>query len=295
MSEPETAKDDTPAKSTPPPSRSWRMRWSMRAFFALVTVACLFFAWGSYQARVGQTHDEVAEQLAIIGASHPTFYFRSSRVDVKWKYSVTVTKQNVSSRNWNIYTSSPTNIVLQQSELKGVPPWMETTGTGNVFQRIQRISLYGPLPLEELDQFVQQVCRLDRIEALELDYGRGEPKPTQAQLAKILSNIELQELDAERSDLRASSFPELKQTQLERLNFSHTWFSDSAVADLPTSLKVLDLERTAVTDAALPQFTRLRQLESLDLERTPTSEAAVESLRSKMPWCEIYWAPLVNP
>ncbi|WDI44213.1 hypothetical protein [Bremerella sp. P1] len=171
---PKSPSEEPVSDLKPASKRSWRVRWSMRAFFVLVTLTCILFAWGSYLARVGQTHEEVANQLAVLGKATPTYAHRRSRIDVQWKYTVKVTKQTISGRTWNRITSSPTNIVLQTQYEKGVPKWMENTQTGLLFQRIDTIESKGPLRPEELEEFLGLVARLDRLESLRLgEYRSG--------------------------------------------------------------------------------------------------------------------------
>lgn len=295
MNTPKSPSEEPVSDLKPASKRSWRVRWSMRAFFVLVTLTCILFAWGSYLARVGQTHEEVADQLAVLGKATPTYAHRRSRIDVQWKYTVKVTKQTISGRTWNRITSSPTNIVLQTQYEKGVPKWMENTQTGLLFQRIDTIESKGPLRPEELEEFLGLVAQLDRLESLRLGEYLDNPTLTQTQLATLLSEVRLNQLEAPRSHLNAGPFPELRNTRLQYLDLSHTWFSDPAIADLPSTLEELILERTAVTDAGLEHFGRLKRLQYLNIKRTPTSEEAVEALREKMPWCHINWTPLKNP
>ncbi|MEW4455392.1 hypothetical protein AB1L30_22170 [Bremerella sp. JC817] len=288
MSEPAPT-NDSPAKPT------WRLplRISLRLLIVVFTLLCGLLAWGSYLHRVGQLHSMASDKLLEI-SSRRSYSYRHARIRLSWNYEGNFSSQSISPSNYDPITSRATDLVIYKVKERSDPRWMTQLGIAPIFQRVRTVKITTPLKPEEYDEVVAAVALLDQLDSLELDTYKEGPRFTQAQLAKALGTTRIGQLVAPRSHLTAGPFPELRRTGLVELNLSHTWFSDAAIADLPISLQHLTLERTAVTDAGLDSFRRLRNLRSLGLRRTPTSQQAVDRLRAEMPWCEIYWSPLVD-
>ena len=270
------------------PKPSWRMRWSLRALIAVVSLVCILSAWSAYRIRVGHTHEDVSRQLA----ETEQFSAWKPGISVQWQYEQTVKRKVPFVVEGHVVVSGPTVV---SKKVKGTPDWMEQTGISMMFQRIESIRTRALFPPDKFDELVQQICRLDRIDLLAFGTVNAHQQLSQRDLEAILTNVHVKNLFATYCPLDGGSIPALRRSQLEYLDLSHTRFSDITVKELPTTLTWLDLERTAVTDAGLAGFTRLPHLEHLCLNRTPTSEAAIDQLREAMPWCEIIWEPLRNP
>ncbi|MEW4565217.1 hypothetical protein AB1K70_22020 [Bremerella sp. JC770] len=282
MSSSQSEHEAIPSESPPPKPRSWRVRWSLRGLIALVTLCCLLSGWAGYQIRVGYTHEDVGNQIAI----------QTNLVRVKWRYQGTEVEELPAAYQGSPHATRPAVIVR---EVGKPPAWMQRMGVSRVFQRIESIRFPYSLPQDQFDATIQQVSRLDHVEALKFSTMNFQQQLSQRDLETLLTHVHVEEIYAPYCPLDGGPIPALRASRLTYLELSHSWFGDAAAADLPTTLTWLDLERTAVTDAGLSEFTRLRRLESLNLKRTPTSEAAIEKLRSAMPWCEIQWEPLTRP
>jgi len=272
--------------------RSWRMRWSLRALVGVVTLACLLLAYANYLIRVGRTHEDVGRQLAILEESGTTYLRHRPEIAVAWQYEV----ETVEKVPYNIhYGTAFSRPIFLIRKVKGVPEWMERTGSGLMFQRIDTIRHGDQLPDDKFDELIQQITRLDRMRALEFDSAIHLQQLTQDDLAIILANVHVDNLRAPRCHVETTPFPELRRSGLRELDLSHSRFSDASLADLPSSLRKLDLERTAITDKGLKGITRLRYLSYLDLRRTPTSKPAIDRLKESLPDCVILWEPLDLP
>ena len=78
--------------------------------------------------------------------------------------------------------------------------------------------------------------------------------------------------------------------RLEDLDVSYTGITDQGIADLSNltrNLRYLRLQRTKITDAAIPSLRRMRTLEYLDLRSTNVSEKAVSELQLALPGLNI--------
>lgn len=288
MTTSERASDSRSDASKSLTKRSGRIRWSLRALIAVVTVTCLLLAWGAHRYRVGRIHEDVGKQLAVIVESNTNTSWRSSRIHVNWKYQETVRKKLPVVYKGPVAISGATSTA---EKVKMTPKWMNHLGLSLMFQRIESIRIPSLLPLDRLDALAQPLARLDGQVPISIDLQQMQQK----QIEEIFSKLPLQNVTARFAKLEPGPLLFLKDSGLVELCLAHTWFSDAAVYDLPETLESLDLERTAVTDAALPEIERLYRLKSLNLRRTPTSEAAIDQLREQMPWCKIAWEPLVYP
>ncbi|MHC2068595.1 hypothetical protein ACYFX5_14110 [Bremerella sp. T1] len=274
------------------PKRTWRVRWSLRVLIGMVTLACVLLGWGAYRIRVGQLHEEVGRELVMLGRSSPVLYSKHHpSLFIVWQYEVTEPqKLPISFRNGLTY-ATPSIIYVK---VKGTPSWMEWTGTSLMFQRIKSISHRDALPGDEFQEIIDQITRLDQVESIEFGSSINLQQLTQDDLAAILSHVRVQQLWAPRCKLKPGPIPQLRGSGLRSLDLSHTWFSDEAAADLPTTLTDLNLTRTAITDDGLTELRRLKNLKFLRLDRTPTSERAIDQLRQDLPNCEVAWEPLVQ-
>ncbi|PQO44789.1 hypothetical protein C5Y93_16965 [Blastopirellula marina] len=258
-----------------------------------ISLGCVLFGWIAWRARIGKVHEEVAERIGQIESDRPFISIYPTHWRVEWESE---TNQNLtlpggSLRGRTIRSGATLTFSRLQinRSVKYSPHWMKWTGTETVFHRIKSIRRSCDHTREEVEGLVREIVRLDHIEHLHV----GRTPLTAAELSLIAENVDIDSINAAMIDLQYGDIlPGLATCNVQELDLSHTWFSDPATADLPTSLVDLNLERTAVTDAGLDQFVRLTNLEHLNLKRTPTTEAAIETLRAKMPWCTIDWEPL---
>lgn len=58
------------------------------------------------------------------------------------------------------------------------------------------------------------------------------------------------------------------------------------------SLEILNLARTRVTDASIPQMAEHARLATIVLTQTEVTPAGIERLRSRLPRAMVYWSPL---
>ncbi|PQO44786.1 hypothetical protein [Blastopirellula marina] len=283
--------NDTPKSEPTKPAfseQSFRLRWSLRVLLGVITLACVLFAWGSYQYHLGKVHQDVGQRLeSLFEAKQAEDEYWTGYVDVKWTLRKTKPIPVVLSGHAS-QGARPTRRPDAPIVLADVPNWMKWSGSSLALERIRSILIVSSDSAELLDETVEQIKRLDQIESLEIQ----SVPITAAQLSQILSHVEIKSLQARWIPESLETIPGMRNSSLERLNLSHTRFSDSATADLPATLIDLNLERTAVTDAAFDQFVRLKKLKGLNLKRTPTSQAGIEALRAKMPWCTIEWEAL---
>ncbi len=268
----------------------WRLRWSLRLLIVFVTFVGVLCAWGAHRYRIGQMHDAVGRSLETIGSRAPTYSSRETNsIGVQWELTRPVHYQTISDRNWNPFLSRPTNIVVHKRLEKYSPNWMKTTGTDLLFQRIRSIRLDANLTPMQVATAIDEIVKLDSVEAILVATNHLSHE----QFSLIVQNVNVKELSAPKMKIEPGPIPGLRHSSLVSLNLSHTWFSDAVVAELPASLEVLNLERTAITDVGLANIPRLTNLKTLNLQRTPTSDRAIEQLRAQMPWCEISWEPLL--
>ncbi len=273
------------------PKRTWRVRWSLRVLIAMVTLACILLGWGAYRIRVGQVHEEVAQQLAALKENAVVYAWNTPAVAVTWQYEVTESQNSPVSVKNGITYADPTVIF---KKVKGTPQWMDRTGASLMFQRIKRIGVHGLLPKETFPELVDQITQLDQVDTIDFNTYVHFQQLTQSDLAAILSQVRVQHFAAPRCKLKPGPIPQLRGSGLRSLDLSHTWFSDEAAADLPITLTDLNLTRTAITDDGLTELRRLKNLRFLRLDRTPTSERAIDQLRQDLPNCEVAWEPLVQ-
>lgn len=255
MNEPER-QPDSPA---PAAKRNRRVRWSLRVLLALVAVIAVGLGWVSYQMRVGYMHEETANFLQKHGGK------------VKWKRYERIQNPN-----------RPSSVDRE------MPAWIRSIGADPMFWRIDEVFLFDEMSPEELDEAVDHVCRLDRIRYLNCDNS----EITEAQLARIVEEVEMELLFAYSAPIGGGPMPWLRDTKLTHLKLSKTKFSDVAIDDLPLSLEKLSAHNTQITDQGLEKLVRLTNLKKLILRRTPTSREAIDELRAKMSWCDIEWAPM---
>ncbi|QDU73302.1 hypothetical protein Pan97_02710 [Bremerella volcania] len=280
--------EDITAQS--PRLRSWCVRWSMRGLIVATALACILCGWISYRYRVGRLHEDVATQLLILQAPRPKHrIFNNSPIQLDW--NLEETKRVIDPPPGVAAVTGATDLTIAYDvQVRYTPRWMEMTSSGPVFQRLKGIRLTPYIHPDVMRKVLDQIARLDGQVPISIDM----PRMHQDLMEDIFTKTQVHTFDARFAKLEPGPLPFLKNSGLVELCLCHTWFSDAAASDLPDTLVSLDLERTAVTDAALPEFARLHRLQYLNLRRTPTSEAAIEKLREAMPECQIAWEPLRN-
>jgi hypothetical protein len=169
-----------------------------------------------------------------------------------------------------------------------LPEFVETVGASNAFRRIERVTLR---PRSDLKSALSLVRELGDVESMSF-YDTGV---TESQISDTLNELHIRALYISSENLPRTNIPWLNHPGLTWLCVARTQFSNPAIDDLPTSLEYFDATRTRINDEGIDSFLRLKNLKTLILRRTPTSRAQIEKLKTKMPWCEIGWEPLVNP
>ncbi|RCS52914.1 hypothetical protein DTL42_08825 [Bremerella cremea] len=266
---------EKPLSQEIPPRRSWRFRWSLRVLFVFVGLVAIGLAWVSYQMRMGHLHEEVSEKLAELGGH------------ASWKLTQRQSVPILASPAATITTPPGANVQVAYVDVKQAPEWMVAIGAEPLFQRIKN-AYFRKSSRGEYDDFLRELERLDDIEGISLD-GIAV---SEDQLEHLFQRFNLETLAVFDSTIGRRPMPFLRDSQLKWLGFSRTHLSDVVLDDLPDSLEYLDATRTRITDDGLKKLVRLENLKELTLRRTPTSKAAIEDLKKKMPWCQIWWAPL---
>ena len=116
---------------------------------------------------------------------------------------------------------------------------------------------------------------------------------------KILANMaSLKSLDLSRMEITAQGLkPVTKMIKLQRLNlWQCARIDDKAAQHLlkMTSLEIVDLGDTAVTDKLLDDLTGMKSLKLLLVGGTKITLARVKQFRKARPDCRIVWAPEVQ-
>lgn len=242
------------------PQRSWRVRWSLRVMIGLVTIVCAASAWMAYHYRVGLLHEDIGQKIAANGGTiHWT----------RWHY-----------------------VRLNEGQpLKGKDDWIAALGLEPMFQRIASINLSNEISVDQMQAIVDQMNRLEQLDQLFIYRGFDHDGAhiTKAQLASLLSNVEIKRLDISNCHLEDGPFPELRGSSIERLTLSDNPVGDRIVEELPDTIDTLILDDTLITDAGLAKLSRLKRLEFLYLQNTITSRAAVDQLRRELPNCVVFW------
>jgi hypothetical protein len=145
---------------------------------------------------------------------------------------------------------------------------------GNVvFVRIRALD-------QATDATLEQIAKLDRLEYLKLNGGRGI---TDCGAAKLAGLTRLQYLSLQRTGMTGAGLRHLRGLmRLQELDlFNSDKIDDSGLAHLRGlhQLTSLDLSGTCVTDAGLVHLRGLNSLTSLDLSSTAITDAGLEHLR----------------
>lgn len=254
--------------------RSWAVRWSLRALLVLIALVAIGMGWISYQMRIGQMHEAIADKITLRGAI------------LRWKLEQKEAIKPAPGAPTGIGFNTASSYVLR----KGGPDWMKSLRAESVFQRIDYIYLPNR-SAEQLDALLDDIRPLGKIKG----FSTGGVPVSEAQVERILNTLQIESLSITETSIGRRPMPFLRDSNLTWLSFHRTQLSDAALDDLPETLTYFDATRTRITDRGLQKFPRLKNLETLVLRRTPTSKQAIEKLQSEMPWCEIRWSSLENP
>lgn len=257
----------------PEPSRIRRFRWSLRLLTLAVTLTCLAFGWIGYLRYVGLQHQLAGEKLLKMDDRYGRTKGQFFDVFMNWEMQAREP------------SAPPTRRIVRRS-----PEWMESAGIDLVFQRITIIQIHSSNDCAKLDEALGYLRKLGDppIVCLSVTGLSAEQIETFFPKFDVVTS-----LSVPHASLTEGPLPFLNHRELTSLDVSHTRFSNPAIEDLPLSLEGFDGTRTRITDAGLASFVRLKNLKWLYLHRTPTTKAAIEQLRTKMPWCEIHWEPLL--
>ena len=276
---PSPTSDEPAANETKSPGkRSWAMRWSLRVFVVLISLACIAFAVAAHWMRQGQIHEDVAEKIRPLGGI------------VTWELT---RMQPVAMGTPQTGTKGNAGLSLGfvEYELKGGPDWMRTIGVEPAFQRIEHVWLMDQRE-EHLAAFLHEIERLGSVKGV----GIFDAPVTEKQLERLLDTLTISHLTISQTDsIGGQRMPFLRDSQLALLSFNDVPLTDTVLDDLPDTLTHFSATNTNITDAGLDKFVQRKNLKDLVLDQTPTSEAAIEDLREKMPWCEIKWGPARKP
>ncbi len=138
------------------------------------------------------------------------------------------------------------------------------------------IKVFSDCSLPELPAILDALKNLESLDVLDLSGS----DVSDLDIA-ILAHLPLKELHLRHcSSLTSDCISTLSRfTQLQKVSLpNNKWVTDQVVECLPQSLKMLDLQSTALTDAAAPHFARLTNLEELHCWGTEVGDAIVQHL-----------------
>ncbi len=279
---------DPAAEPIPPKTKrsSWALRWSLRAFVALISLACIVFALFAHWMRQGQIHEDVAANVLPMGG------------EIAWKLTH-LEPLGLEAPQKATGTGSGVVIGHIDFEVKGGPAWMRNLGVEQAFQRIEHIWLFGPSedqlifeqPKDHLDDFLREVARLSEVKGV----GICNVAISEGQIEWLLTHVATTRLTVtETPSIGSQPMPFLRDSNLTEIVFANTGLSDAVLDDLPDTLNYLDISDTKVTDQGLEHLVRLKNLKRVVIDQTATSKAAIEKLRKEMPWCDILWEPMLG-
>ncbi|PQO44787.1 hypothetical protein [Blastopirellula marina] len=279
---------EQPATKTAPAKQGWRVRWSLRAFLGMITLACMLFGWITYRFQLGKVHQDAGERLATLIAEQQEHPWNVGRIDVRWTLDMVQKVPDVGSNT--PYYRPPSPNQTREVVTDNTPLWMKWTDTELAFQRIREIRIARIDRGELLDDTLEQIQRLEYLDSLEFE----QVHLASPVLSDLLTNVELRSLKISDTRCIFGDIPGLRESSLKRLTFSRVCFTNLGLDCLPESLVYLDLEGTSITDDGLEKLPRLKNLSYLNLANTRTSEAAVNELRRQMDWCEIAWGQRIR-
>ena len=253
------------SEPTKPKPRRW-LQFSLRTFFVLVTVFCVWLGWTVHRANeqrkavewvremggdvaYGYQRDEAG--IPIVDAKPPGPKWLRQLLGVDYFQEVTVVDLK----------TTPVSDLTPLAGLKNLELlWLNGT----------QVSDLTPL------------AKLTSLEFLSLDNTHVSDLTP---LAKMTSLQWLQLNYTQVSDLT----PLAGLKSLKALVLRATEVSDLTPLAKLTSLESLLLDNTPVSDPT--PLAKLTNLQWLSLDNTPASEEQVEELRQALPNCEIIWSP----
>jgi hypothetical protein len=264
------------AQNAVPTTRSARrwLRFSLRTFLWVLTALCIWLGVKVNQAR---RQKEAVEALLDLGA---TVRYAHQRDD-----------------------TNPTE--FDSNKELGVPDWLRRLAGDHFFQNAVLVQFSAPVTDKDLvhlvalphiaclivsdqesyethdttDAGLAHLPRPDRLIQIAVPNTRiGDAFLKRLAGARELQTLHLSGTRVTDEGLR--SLPRLPQ--LKYLGLSYTSVSDSGVAaalEDPSSLEILWLEGTQITDASLALLKDAKCLEFLSLDRTKVSDAGLRHLR----------------
>jgi len=252
-----------------PKSHRWRLRWSMRTFFIVLTLLCVVCGLVGRRLYVGLVHADVGEQLTL----------RAQRTPIRYGFP---SPDKVVIIGWTI-PNQPVGRIDFANDNK-LPTWMKWTGSDILFRRLDRVLVIHDIPDDDLEFTFEQLHRLGELRELLI-----RRKLSGDELDRFLSPLQIRKL---------AIYPQVDQDKpyafLQRIGVTDLEMHSAPVAateDLPASLERLDVKGSDIDDDSLARFARLKYLKQLDLSGTLATESGVKALRRQMPWCEITWKP----
>jgi hypothetical protein len=258
--------------STTSPNRRW-LRFSLRTFLLVLTALCVWLGVKVNQAR---RQKEAVEALLELGA---TVRYAHQRDD-----------------------TNPTE--FESGKDLGVPGWLRRLAGDDFFQTVALIEFSAPVTDEDL----VHLAALPHIERLHVSdqesyeehnitdagfahlprpdrlthFGAANTRIGDTFLTRLAGATELQtlHLSATRvTDEGLRSLPRLPK--LKYLGLGYTSVGDAGVAAVlqdPSSLEILWLEGTQITDASLALLKDAQRLVHLSLDRTRVTDAGLRHL-----------------
>ncbi len=262
---PEVLPTDNTNEAKPKP-RWWRLRWSMRGFFAAITLLCVIFGLVGQRLYVGLIHADVGKQLTLppVDTSIPLGLPSEEHVHIGW----TIPQDPVGR--------------IDFARDNKLPTWMKWTNSDVLFRRLDQVLISNSISDQELTFTFEQIHRLGELRELLI-----RRKLTHEELDRLLSPLQIQKLAIYPLEDQNEPYAFLHNIGVEDLEMHAA--PVAVTENLPVSLKRLDISGSNIDDDSLDQFAQMKNLEELDLSRTITTKGGVQRLREKMPWCEVIW------
>ncbi|MBY0546444.1 MAG: hypothetical protein K2W95_04090 [Candidatus Obscuribacterales bacterium] len=130
----------------------------------------------------------------------------------------------------------------------------------------------------------QHLLQVPGVKSLNLSY---ETAMGNTQVGRLNHLKDLDTVDLGNTNATTDGVVQLQPSSLISLGLRGLQYHDYGVPSLPSTLRVLDLSRTSVTDGAIPALLGLKHLQKLDVSGSGISPTGVGQLREGLPGVEI--------
>lgn len=129
-----------------------------------------------------------------------------------------------------------------------------------------------------------QLQQIPGVSSIDLSYETAVGNTEVGRLTQ-LTGLERAELG--NTNATTDGVAQLKSSNLTSLGLRGLRFHDYGVSSLPATLRVLDLSRTPVTDAAIPDLLGLKHLQKINVSGSRISTSGAGQLREALPGVEV--------